>query len=80
MSNINIHAEGWTIGIQSVDFGVNSEIPVEIRTCSKYTVNTTGLQLSLCGVPTLRENGFDVEVPLIRVPLRRNCINLCSSP
>ena len=34
-------------------------------------------------MPTLFVNGFDVEVPFIlvsmTVPLRRNCISLCSS-
>ena len=54
-----------------------------MRACSKSIVNRTGLELSPCGVPTLLVNGFDVDVPFIlvsmTVPLRRNCISLCSS-
>ena len=50
------------------------------KTCA---VNRTGLKLSPCGVPTLFVNGFDEEIPFIlvsiTVPLRRNCISLCSS-
>ena len=63
--------------------GLGSVSRTSLRACSKYIVNRTGLKLSTCGVPTLLVNGFDVEVPFIlvsiTVPLRRNCISLCSS-
>ena len=43
--------------------GLGSISRTSLRTCSKYTLNRTGL--SPGGVPTLLSNGFDVEVPLV---------------
>ena len=63
--------------------GLGSVGRTSLRACSKYIENRTGLKLALCGVPTLLVSGFDVEVPYslvsMTVPLRRNCISLCSS-
>ena len=70
------------ISASNVVVGLGSVGRTSVRACSKYKiVNRTGLKLSLCGVPTLLVNGFDVEVPFIllsiNMPLRRNCFSLC---
>ena len=82
-STSSAYANSFEISSANEVVGLGSAGRTSLRACSKYIVKRTELKLSPCGVPTLLVNGFDVEVPFIlasmAVPLRRNCISLCSS-
>ena len=83
-STLSAYATSFGISSSNEVVGLGSVGQTSFRACSKYIVNRTELKMSPCGVPTLLVNGFNVEVPFILVsmivPLRRNCISLCSSP
>ena len=82
-STLSAYATSFWIYSSNEVVGPGSVGRPSLRALSKYIVNRTGLKLSPCGVPTLLKDGFDVEVPFIlvsmTVPLRGNCISLCSS-